>query len=298
VTTGRLEPPSHYDDERRQVWADTVSRLTSSGRVFRADPEILNTYVEAVRSHRQASRLLSQTNVLLTRDGRAVENPALAVQRKSAEAMTRASKALGLDRIPGLIAEAPSPPPIAPRWCEQHKRHECRHNRQDGGPCHQYRLVAGLDVCRKHGGKSLEQLREDGRQRTLEAEAQRLLYQRDAPPVTDPLSALQRLAGRAAAWEDIIGEKVNEMRSIRYSTEGGEQLRSEIVVMERAMDRVGKLLVDIAKLNIEGRLAGVREATARMLEEALTAALQKSGADVSGQAAAREEFKRRLRIVG
>jgi P27 family predicted phage terminase small subunit len=296
--TARLEPPSHYDDERRQVWADTVARLTDSGRVFRADPEIVNTYVEAVRSHRQASRLLSQTNVLLTRDGRAVENPALAVQRRSAEAMTRASKALGLDRIPGLIAEAPPPAPIAPRWCEQHKRHECRHNRQDGGPCHQYRLVAGLDVCRKHGGKSLEQLREDGRQRTLEAEAQRLLYRRDAPPVTDPLSALQRLAGRAAAWEDIIGEKVNELRSLRYSTEGGEQLRAEIVVMERAMDRVGKLLVDIAKLNIEDRLAGVREATARMLDEALAAALQKSGADPSGQDAAREEFKRRLRIVG
>ena len=132
----------------------------------------------------------------------------------------------------------------------------------------------------------------------LEEQAARLLYQRDAAPVTDPLSALQKLAGRAMAWEDIIGEKVNELRSIRYSTdEGGEQIRGEIAVMERAMDRLGRLLVDIAKLNIEDRLAGVREKTARMLEDALAAALQKSGADLSGQAAARDEFKRRLRII-
>jgi P27 family predicted phage terminase small subunit len=293
----RLEAPSHYDDERREIWADTVTRLTSSGRVFRADPEVLNTYVEAVRSHRQASRLLAQTNVLLTRDGRAVENPALGVQRKSAEAMTRASKALGLDRIAGPIAEPPPPAPIAARWCEEHKRKECRHNRQDGGPCHQYRLVAGLDVCRKHGGKSLGQLREDGRQRALEAEAQKLLYQRDAPPVTDPLSALQRLAGRAAAWEDIIGDKINELHSIRYSTEGGEQLRAEIAVMERAMDRLGRLLVDIAKLNIEGRLATIREATAQMLEQALQAALVSSGCDLDGQQRAQEAFRRNLKVV-
>jgi P27 family predicted phage terminase small subunit len=293
----RLDPPDHYDAERKAIWSETVSRLTAAGRVFRADIEVLNTYVEAVRSHRQASRMLADTNVLVVRNGQARENPALAVQRKTAEAMARASKALGLDRTPGPIAEEPPSSPIAPRWCEEHKRKECRHNRQDGGPCHQYRLVAGLDVCRKHGGKSLEALREDGRQRALEAQAQKLLYQRDAPPVTDPLSALQRLAGRAAAWEDIIGEKVNDLHSLRYSTEGGEQLRSEIVVMERAMDRLGSLLVNIAKLNIESRLATVREATAQMLEQALNAALTSSGCDLDGQQRAREAFRRNLKVV-
>jgi P27 family predicted phage terminase small subunit len=96
----RLEVPQHYDDERRAIWAETVTRLTTGGRIFRADPEILITYVEAVRSHRQASRLLAQTNVMVTRDGKAMENPALAIQRKSAESMARASRSLGLDRIP------------------------------------------------------------------------------------------------------------------------------------------------------------------------------------------------------
>jgi hypothetical protein len=181
------------------------------------------------------------------------------------------------------------------RWCEEHQRRECNSPRKDGNPCHSHHLVTGQDKCRMHLGRKAQPVIAEAR---LQEQAERLLYQRDAAPVTDPLSALQRLAGRAAAWEDIIGEKVNEMRSIRYSTEGGEQLRSEIVVMERAMDRLGKLLVDIAKLNIEERLAVIRRRTADMLELALTQALQKSGADLDGQAAAREEFRRHLRIAG
>ena len=132
----------------------------------------------------------------------------------------------------------------------------------------------------------------------LQQQAAKLLYQRDATPVTNPLEALQKLAGRAAAWEDIIGEKVNEMRSIRYSTEeGGEQLRAEIAVMERAMDRLGRLLVDIAKLNIEEKLAGIRKRTLDMLERALDEALEASGAPLEGKAKAREAFKRTLRVV-
>jgi hypothetical protein len=180
------------------------------------------------------------------------------------------------------------------RWCADHQRHECTCPRKNNrGPCHGA-AVTGSDKCRMHLGEEAQPAIAEAK---LQEQAARLLYQRDAPPVTDPLSALQRLAGRAAAWEDIIGEKVNELRSLRYSTEGGEQLRSEIVVMERAMDRVGKLLVDIAKLNIEGRLATVREATAQMLEQALQAALLASGCDLDGQQRAQEAFRRNLKVV-
>jgi hypothetical protein len=181
------------------------------------------------------------------------------------------------------------------RWCDQHERWECVCPRKAGrGPCHGS-PVTGSDRCRMHLGDKAQSVIAEER---LQQQAEKLLYQRDATPVTDPLSALQKLAGRAAAWEDIIGEKVNEMRSIRYSTEeGGEQLRAEIAVMERAMDRLGRLLVDIAKLNIEERLAGIKRRTADMLELALTQALQKSGVGLEQQAAARDEFKRHLRIV-
>jgi hypothetical protein len=181
------------------------------------------------------------------------------------------------------------------RWCDQHQRCECVHPRKAGrGPCHGP-AVTGSDACRMHLGEEAQPVIAEAK---LEQAAARLLYQRDAPPVTDPLTALQKLAGRAAAWEDVIGEKVNELRSLRYSTdEGGEQLRAEIIVMERAMDRLGRLLLDIAKLGIEERLAGIREKTALMLEAALDAALAASGVDLNRQAAARETFRKHLVVL-
>jgi hypothetical protein len=152
----------------------------------------------------------------------------------------------------------------------------------------------GSGRCKLHGGCAPSSVTAG-----INAQAAKLLYQRDAPPVTNPLEALQRLAGRAAAWEEVIGEKVNELRSLRYSTEeGGEQLRAEITVMERAFDRLGRLLVDIAKLNIEERMAVIQQRTADMLELALAEALAKSGLDDDGQSAARNEFRRHLRIAG
>lgn len=180
------------------------------------------------------------------------------------------------------------------RWCDEHQRYECTRQRKNNrGPCHGS-PVAGHEKCRMHLGTESGPVIAEAK---LQQQAAKLLYQRDAAPVTDPLSALQKLAGRAAAWEDIIGDKINDLTSIRYSTDNGEQLRAEIAVMERAMDRLGRLLVDIAKLNIEERLAGVRKQTADMLERALDQALTVSGLDLEGQAKAREEFKKGLRVV-
>jgi P27 family predicted phage terminase small subunit len=290
--TSRLDPPAHYDDERRSIWAETVTRLTTGGRIFRADPEVLNTYVEAVRAHRQASRLLAETNVMIIRDGKATENPALSIQRRSAEAMTRASKALGLDRVPAgdeSSMTVPDPGPIHDGKCGGKKK---QGEGTCGRPAGWGTPHPGTGRCKLHGGCA-----PSSRVAALNAQAEQLMWRYDAPPVTNPLEALTRLAGRAAAWEEEIGRRVNELRSLRYEGIGGEQLRAEIAVMERAMDRLGRLLVDIAKLNIEERLAGVRKQTADMLERALDKALTASGLDLHGQAAAREEFRRNLKVV-
>ena len=66
--------------------------------------------------------------------------------------------ALGRLAAAGLI-DAPADPR---RWCSQHDRYECKHRRQDGGWCHQWRTVTGLAECRKHGGMTLDKLRAKG----------------------------------------------------------------------------------------------------------------------------------------
>jgi P27 family predicted phage terminase small subunit len=286
----RLEPPAYFDDEHRAIWADAVTRLTSSGRVFRADPEVLAAYVEAVRSHRQATRLLAQSSVMIVRDGKAVENPALAIQQRAAAAMAAASRSLGLDRVPGTVTAAEPEPVHDSKFCGGPKRQgegNCTRPAGWGTP------HPGTGRCKLHGGCLPTQVTA-----ALNERAARELARLDVPPVTNPFDELARLAGQCVAWKDDMGAKVSELTGLRY--EGGvgtEQLRAEVALWERALDRCLVALSAMAKLNIEARLAGVRQATAQMLEEALTAALAKSGLDITGQSQAREAFRQRLRVV-
>ena len=56
---------------------------------------------------------------------------------------------------------------------------------------------------------------------------------------------------------------VGEVRAIRYEdNKGGEQLRSEIAVYERALDRVGRMCAELIRLDIEARLVRVAEVQA------------------------------------
>lgn len=151
----------------------------------------------------------------------------------------------------------------------------------------------GSGNCANHGGAT-----PTGRIAALNEQAQRLLYRHDAGPVADPLEALQRLAGRALALEQTIGQLVNDLTAVRYESEGGgEQLRAEVAVLERAMDRCGKLLVDIARLNIDERLARVTERQAEQVSAALTAVLSELGLSIEQQREARTGIARHLRAV-
>lgn len=151
----------------------------------------------------------------------------------------------------------------------------------------------GQGRCKLHGGCAPSSVTAG-----INAQAQKLLWKHDAAPVTNPLEALQHLAGRFAYAEEVIGEKVNDLKSWRYEgEESGEQLRAEVALLERFMLNLGRFLVDLAKLNIEERLAGIRKQTADMLERALDASLEASGATLEGKAKAREAFKRNLKVV-
>jgi hypothetical protein len=156
----------------------------------------------------------------------------------------------------------------------------------------------GWGQCSWHGGSSPGGS-QSAKERRAEDQARRVLYKYDARPVDDPIGALQRLAGRALALESAIGDMVNDLEdAIRYTDEhGGEQLRAEVAVLERTMDRAGKLLVDIAKLNIEERLARVTEKQAQMAMDALSAAMGEMGMSVAQQREARTLVGRHLRAV-
>ena len=173
-----------------------------------------------------------------------------------------------------------------------------RQGRPCGNPAGYKTDHAGSGNCHFHGGSSPNGRVHAAEQR-IEDEARRALYQYDAAPCADPIEALQRLAGRALAWERAIGDAVNRLQEqIRYEdVNSAEQLRAEVAVMERAMDRCGRFLVDIAKLNIEERLATVTEKQARMAMDALAAAMRDMGMSLEQQREARTLVARRLRAV-
>ncbi|MGE7437956.1 hypothetical protein [Kitasatospora sp. NPDC001175] len=142
----------------------------------------------------------------------------------------------------------------------------------------------GTGRCKLHGGKTITQRVKEDRIR-VDREARAILAELDVAPVDDPLTALMQLAGQVLAWQTATSALVNQLGAeIRYEgVAGGEQLRAEVQLYERAMDRAEKVLSSIARLNIEERLAAIAERQAEKVLQAIDAALASAG--VTGPAA-------------
>jgi hypothetical protein len=147
-----------------------------------------------------------------------------------------------------------------------------------------------------HGGRTAK-----ARERAAVEEARKQLARLDLPPVEDPLSELARVCAQVIAWKDSMAAKVNDLNSLRYEGEGsGEQLRAEVALWERALDRCERFLTAMARLDIDDRLTKISEARAEMMLTVFTIALERAGVD-GEQAelvltAADEEFARQAGV--
>ena len=71
--------------------------------------------------------------------------------------------------------------------------------------------------------------------------------------------------------------QVNKLTSLRYEGKiGQEQLRAEVGLFERAMDRCMVALTSMARLNIDERLARITEAQEELILAALAYALSET----------------------
>jgi len=79
---------------------------------------------------------------------------------------------------------------------------------------------------------------------------------------------------------------VNALTSIRYEDmKSAEQLRSEVALYERAMDRTARLLETMVKLDFEKRMLALNEAQLDLMEHAVKMILD--GLDLSPMQRAR-----------
>lgn len=155
----------------------------------------------------------------------------------------------------------------------------------------------GYGACRLHGGSTVTQTVGAARRRA-EADVRAVLAELDIPAVEDPLAALLELAGQVIAWQKATATLVNGLEELRYEdSKGSEQLRSEVVLYERAMDRAVNVLAAIARLNIEERLARVTERQADAVIDAIDAALAAVGVTGQDAARAKQAAARHLRSV-
>ncbi|WP_050795829.1 hypothetical protein [Parafrankia sp. EUN1f] len=108
------------------------------------------------------------------------------------------------------------------------------------------------------------------------------LARRGVTPVDNPLTALAELAGEIVAVKDIFRERVAALdsESWRYNGQGAEQLRAEITLYERALDRSVSVLANIAKLRIDERLARITEDQAQAVVRLMTNVAARLGFDL------------------
>ena len=165
------------------------------------------------------------------------------------------------------------------------KTPRCGGTNRAGAPCGNtagYKTThPGTGNCTFHGGSS-----PNGRAHALGQQAAAELARLDVEPLADPLTQLALLAGQAVAWKDAMAAQVNTLTSLRYEGEAyGEQLRAEVLLWERALDRCERFLVGMARLDIDERLSKISEAQGHLMVSFVVAALARFGIDFHDEAA-------------
>jgi hypothetical protein len=154
---------------------------------------------------------------------------------------------------------------------------------------------AGFGRCKLHGGSTTT-----GKAAAAEAEGRWLLGQMvpDRGPVTDPLAELRQLGALVMQWMRACESALESLNDYRYEGEhSGEQLRSEVAMFERSMDRAATFLATLAKLGLDERQVAVSEAKANMLLRALEAGLAEHGITGPQATAVKQATGRHLKVL-
>jgi hypothetical protein len=190
-----------------------------------------------------------------------------------------------------------------PAELEGHDKRHCGANKRQGeGTCARPAGWgtdhAGVGRCKLHGGSTPNQSRA-AQLVKLESDA-RILFDKVAPevvPVTNPLEAYALFAGRVMAWLNLMDSLLTDLDSARYRGATAEQIRGEVVLYERAMDRANAVLSAYARLNIDERLVVIAQKQANMVINGVNAALTYLGVTGDQEREARRIVARHLRAV-
>ncbi len=123
----------------------------------------------------------------------------------------------------------------------------CGAKTRAGGTCKRAALT-GTNRCQFHGGKS-PQVQAAIRRRTEEPHCRTLLERLGEPePVGHPVEELLGIASEAKSWLGVLRERPSELRSFEsHDRTGAEQEKAVVSLYERALDRTGRILHELAR---------------------------------------------------
>jgi hypothetical protein len=117
-------------------------------------------------------------------------------------------------------------------------------------------------------------------------------------PAPDPLTGLLQLADEMNEWRlimrDVVAYLLDRDRIRSAHDRVGEQLRAEVLLYERAIERLAQLWERIIKLGIEARMAKIEDIQVQAIETALDTALAASGLGLVEREKARGALRREL----
>lgn len=165
--------------------------------------------------------------------------------------------------------------------------------------CRRY-PVKGSKVCPAHGGNA-PQVRRKAKQRRIEQATRRAAAEwvAAAAPIDSPLEALLNVAREITGFKDYLGNRLADLNAEawRYRGEQAEQLRAEVGLYERALDRTARVLVDINRLGLEERRQTLNEQQGELLAGAMLRILDALDLSAEQQAKAVEVMPRELRAI-
>lgn len=177
----------------------------------------------------------------------------------------------------------------------------CRAHRSNGEPCKRPPIRGGT-VCSSHGGRAPAVRAAAGR-RLAEQEATRevvrLTDARGPLSLPDVYREMLSTAGDAVAWQNILRQRVDSLDDYSsVSGMGGDQIRADVVLFERAMDRTAKVLELVARLDLDTRLTHISAQQGEQVARVLRVGLDAAGLSTGQREAAEAAMVLELRKIG
>lgn len=139
------------------------------------------------------------------------------------------------------------------------------------------RPAPGQSVCVMHGARSPQAVAA-AEQRQVEAAADALVAELwpglvDMAPIKDPVDLLARTAGAIEHMAEVMGSRVNELHGKVAGGKDLTQLRAEVVLLDRLLDKLLKAGDGMARLGIAERHVELEQQRVVMVTAAFRAAV-------------------------